>query len=582
MNGLELTEKALKLWNQIHPGESLYLQCQRMSWYFQWAYQGDENIVTYGKAITAARASTMFTKSVNDPAIRAGDELFWDVGTDGDVATCVGRSASGRVLVAATAKSGDTVKSLGNHVVIRHADTQPWPFLGASRANGRNKPKSGITDWPVLKLAGNQRRVAENIPANGRVGASTSTAVIASVAGLDYGTFDGWKYGESIGGNKVWFRGAFSGAYFWSGSFTDTGTHDLKSLTGASIPASSGGTPISELDGNQRRVAADIPANGRVGASTATAVIGSVEGKDFGTFDGWVTGEKISGNDVWFRGAFSGAYFWSGSFTDIGTHDLTDLNKVVVPPVVEPTPLPPARDPNLIQPKAADFPAWIQFGIKRNTRDNRAAINAEARAYYASKGQADDYFPVKQVAHWWGSPDAGYSHDGVVNTLTGKADYSVHFVVSAGRVTEVQPLNLVAYTTGSASMRSWSTENDPLLTDLVYSTLGYLTYLVELLNPRLRAQSIELHKNQINVSTGAKFQTSCSSVDVARVRAIAEGFFDGSLNPETGQPFPVEPEQPEQPTDPTGMPSAASMKVLWGAIAAALISIGTAIYQTFN
>lgn len=487
MNGLELTEKALDLWNDIHPGESLYLQCQRMSWYFQWAYQGDENIVTYGTALKAAKASKMFTTKVNDPSIKAGDELFWDVGTDGDVATCVGRSSTGRVLVAATAKSGDTVKSLSNHVVIRHADTQPWPFLGASRANGKNKPKSGIVDWPVAELEGHQRRVALDIPANGRLDATKASAVVNSIAGLDFGNFDGWKRGESIDGNNVWFRGAYSGNFWWSGSFTDTGTHDLADLNEATIPAGEVGVPVVEL--------------------------------------------------------------------------------------------PPARDPDMVQPTAADFPSWIKFDVKRNVHDNRSAINAEARAYYSGKGQDDDYYPVKQIAHWWGSPDAGYTHDGVVGTLTGKADYSVHFVVSGGRITEVQPLELVAYTTGSASMQSWSTENDPLLTDLGYRTLGFLTYLMEKLNPRLKGQAIGRHNEALNVSTGKTFQTSCSDIDTSLVREYADMFALGVLDPTTGVapvvdstgPNPTTPTAPTVPAEPTTPSTSLSIK---GLIASAIAILG--------
>lgn len=46
---------------------------------------------------------------------------------------------------------------------------------------------------------------------------------------------------------------------------------------------------------------------------------------EVGNFDGWIHGELVNGNSVWFRG-ISGNWFWSGGFTDTGTHDLTDLN----------------------------------------------------------------------------------------------------------------------------------------------------------------------------------------------------------------------------------------------------------------
>lgn len=50
---------------------------------------------------------------------------------------------------------------------------------------------------------------------------------------------------------------------------------------------------------------------------------------EVGNFNGWITGESVSGNSVWFRGV-SGDWFWSGGFTDLGTHDLANLNPVVI------------------------------------------------------------------------------------------------------------------------------------------------------------------------------------------------------------------------------------------------------------
>jgi GH25 family lysozyme M1 (1,4-beta-N-acetylmuramidase) len=42
-------------------------------------------------------------------------------------------------------------------------------------------------------------------------------------------------------------------------------------------------------------------------------------------FKGYVHGEKVDNNDVWFVGRYTGGYSWSGGFTDTGTHDLADL-----------------------------------------------------------------------------------------------------------------------------------------------------------------------------------------------------------------------------------------------------------------
>ena len=43
-NALDIAKKAVALWRSVHGTESLYLQCQRFSGYYeQWAYyQGNE------------------------------------------------------------------------------------------------------------------------------------------------------------------------------------------------------------------------------------------------------------------------------------------------------------------------------------------------------------------------------------------------------------------------------------------------------------------------------------------------------------------------------------------------------------
>lgn len=126
------------------------------------------------------------------------------------------------------------------------------------------------------------------------------------------GNFDGWIRGETVEGNNTWFRGT-SGNWFWSGGFTDTGTHDLADLNPA-VPAA----------GNQRTVGPNS-ANGRSDPSTANPATKSAAGNSIVTMDGWITGEDVQGNTVWFRET-DGTFYWSGGFTDQGTHDLTDLN----------------------------------------------------------------------------------------------------------------------------------------------------------------------------------------------------------------------------------------------------------------
>lgn len=151
-SGLEVAQQALALFRQVNGNESLSLQCQRFDgYYWQWAWSGTERgISIYPTAQKAADASTMFTNDVNDPRVRVGDNVFWAYGTEGHVATVIGRSATGRVLVTHTGARGqDVVLALGQSVVVSHADTIGRTVLGVSRANGENAPRTGLTAWPT-------------------------------------------------------------------------------------------------------------------------------------------------------------------------------------------------------------------------------------------------------------------------------------------------------------------------------------------------------------------------------------------------------------------------------------------------
>ena len=127
------------------------------------------------------------------------------------------------------------------------------------------------------------------------------------------GNFTGWIHGEKVEGNDVWYQGT-SGDWFWSGGFKEgangTGLKDLN--------------PTS-LAGNQRRAGSD-GVRRRVGSPSTSAKEGEMLAPGVvGNFDGWINGQEVSGNKIWFRGT-SGDWFWSGGFEDKGTHDLNDLN----------------------------------------------------------------------------------------------------------------------------------------------------------------------------------------------------------------------------------------------------------------
>jgi hypothetical protein len=171
--------------------------------------------------------------------------------------------------------------------------------------------------------AGNQRQTT-NAPANQRPEPTTASPATQQIAANTIGTFDGWIHGENVQGQDIWFRGAYSQLWSWAGGFTDQGTHDLADLN-----------PVIPTDPKQRVVLSTASANGRSDPSTANPVTQVLAAGSVATMDGWITGEVVEGNGTWFRGGISGDFFWSGGFTDTGTHDLEDLNNPDPPPTAD-------------------------------------------------------------------------------------------------------------------------------------------------------------------------------------------------------------------------------------------------------
>jgi hypothetical protein len=224
-----------------------------------------------------------------------------------------------------------------------------------------------------------QRQVLPGVQANGRAEPSSKSALAGDpLNALTVGNFTGWINGEDVQGNRVWFRGT-SGRWFWSGAFEGgPKTAGLEDLNTAAVA------------GNQR-VAGPGGVNARSGPSSSSRLLldKSLAAGVVGTFDGWVNGESIAGIGVWFRGAFSGAFFWAGGFIDQGTHDLADLN-------VTPPPPPPNLNPAVPFTPAGAQPrgAWTD-----------KLLGDEAR-YPVAKSERTGF-----VVHWDGGRNATDSED---------------------------------------------------------------------------------------------------------------------------------------------------------------------------
>lgn len=167
---------------------------------------------------------------------------------------------------------------------------------------------------------------------NGRPQPNTSQAPVGEALQPGaVGNFTAWTRGESVEGNNVWFKG-ISDRWFWSGGFEGgANTNGLPEVGGAPAPA-----PAAT---NQRKVVAHSVANGRSAPRPGGKFKQSLAAGTVADFNGWTRGEAVEGNNVWYRGAYSGDWFWSGGFEGgANTNGLPEVSFNEAP--VTPTPQP--------------------------------------------------------------------------------------------------------------------------------------------------------------------------------------------------------------------------------------------------
>lgn len=190
-----------------------------------------------------------------------------------------------------------------------------WEVRTGSESGSYEDPGAWVVrmNTSVASVSSGQRTVGDGGAKRRAQPTTKSESKDPALAAGEVGNFNGWIHGENVSGNDVWYRGT-SGDWFWSGGFREgaNGT-GLEDLNPAKI------TPT-------QRKAGPEGVKRRAEPTTASASMDNpLAAGDIGNFDGWINGEVVSGNGVWFRGS-SGNYFWSGGFEDKGTHDLADLN----------------------------------------------------------------------------------------------------------------------------------------------------------------------------------------------------------------------------------------------------------------
>lgn len=206
---------------------------------------------------------------------------------------------------------------VGNHVHWTLRTNQSTCLCNSGNVDGQLWLGGGGGGGPVQP---NQRVVGVN-PANGRGDPSTNGPVVDTLNPGTVATFNGWIRGQEVQGNNVWFRGAFSGNWFWSGGFTSQSTEGLADLN------------PTEIGPHQRRATNNV--NGRSAPTTNSPIRQTLPLGTVGDFDGWTHGESVDGEDRWIRGAHSGDWFWLLPFEPRNVDNLPEVGAVPPPPSYE-------------------------------------------------------------------------------------------------------------------------------------------------------------------------------------------------------------------------------------------------------
>lgn len=254
----------------------------------------------------------------------------------------------------------------------------------------------------------------------------------------------------------------------------------------------------------------------------STAVKEGVPGEVL-DFKGYVRGEIVSANNIWFVGAYTGVYCWSGAFTDSSTNGLNDI-----------TPQAPIEIP----PQPVEKPYSFTKDFNCVTEVIPAGTNNFEYGNFPAK-------PEKAVIHDFGTLGID-TYQSVVNTISknGSRIVSAHFVVSGKKITQMVSLKDRAYHAGVNGNNFVGIETDPKQDQDTINSAR--TLLIELKNKY--GYQLPLIKHSEIVTTACGDDVDLSKYDITPVPPTIP---EPPVVPEN--PVPDTPEPPvEKPENGSG------------------------------